>query len=376
MQSTNRRAASLAPERITVNLEQARRAMRAAVLAKRPTFLWGHPGIGKSEMLRDLADELYASAYGCTVEPNGRVRDDATGQYTTRRPWFIDLRASTLDPVDVRGMPVVRDGVASFVPFDFLPTDPRGGIVALDEVNRAPALVQNALLELTLDGRVGSYIKPDAWYIAAAGNYESDGGGVTRFNAALSRRFFNLDVEPDLNGWLKWAVLHDIHPMVIAYHRWRQSTPHPTRPNVFNDFDRSARSDPNARAWKFISDVLHAGIDEDVRLPMFAGAIGYAVANDFEQFYALYDQLPKIDLILTNPMAADVPTDVSARYAIASALSARATTRNLANVIAYLERLPGELGTYAMLDATERDPELCNTAEYTAWAIRHQDQLN
>src|SRR5262245_54487909 len=131
-----------------------------------PLMIHGPVGVGKSDGVRQVADDI----------------DFAV----------LDLRGSTIDPVDVRGLPVPNgpDGRVHFQPTALLPAPGCAPtIVFLDELTRAPMMVQNALLELVLDRRVGEYALPDNCVCIAAGNSEADGGGTQRPNSALANRF-------------------------------------------------------------------------------------------------------------------------------------------------------------------------------------------
>ncbi len=171
-------------------------ALTICVTAKQPVVVWGAPGIGKSSLGQALAIAL------------------------TRK--LFDVRAALLDAVDLRGIPAVVKGKTVWCPPSFLPTDADGpSILLLDELNRAPGMVQNALLQLVLDRKLGEYTLPDDCEIISCCNRESDGGGVQKMHLALANRFEHLDMEPDLNDWCKWASAAGIHPMTIAHLRLR-----------------------------------------------------------------------------------------------------------------------------------------------------------
>lgn len=103
-------------------------------------FIWGSPGIGKSSIVRQIAQR--------------------------RGMPLVDIRASLLDPTDLRGIPMIQDGTAVWCPPSFLPKkSDKPGILFLDEVNAAPPLVQAALYQLILDRRIGEYELPEGWRI-------------------------------------------------------------------------------------------------------------------------------------------------------------------------------------------------------------------
>src|SRR5690349_20035546 len=157
-----------------------------------PVFLWGPPGVGKSSIVRQSA--------------------------LARGVPLIDVRASLLDPTDLRGIPAVVDGRAVWCPPSFLPgPDDPPGVLFFDELNAAPPLVQASLYQLTLDRRVGEYVLPPGWWMLAAGNRAEDRSVTFRMPAALANRFIHLDFEADFEDWRAWAGGAGINPLVVGF---------------------------------------------------------------------------------------------------------------------------------------------------------------
>ena len=147
-------------------------ALNLLVSARQPVFIWGGPGIGKSDVVRQLA-----KAMGVPLK---------------------DIRALLLDPVDLRGLPFLgADHAAKWATPDFLPKDGEG-ILFLDELNAASAMVQAGCYQLVLDRRLGEYTLPDGWSIIAAGNRETDRAVTTRMPTPLRNRFTHLNFEVDV----------------------------------------------------------------------------------------------------------------------------------------------------------------------------------
>ncbi|MDE3179672.1 MAG: MoxR family ATPase, partial [Acidobacteriota bacterium] len=123
-------------------------ALRVLVRARQPVFVWSGPGMGKSSVVAQVAAGLKLQ--------------------------LRDVRALLLDPVDLRGLPFLgSDGRSNWATPDFLPQDGEG-ILFLDELNAAPAMVQASCYQLILDRKLGEYALPDGWAIVAAGNRDSD----------------------------------------------------------------------------------------------------------------------------------------------------------------------------------------------------------
>jgi MoxR-like ATPase len=316
-------------------------ALASLIEARQPVFIWGGPGIGKSSVVGQVAAK------------SGLV--------------LRDIRALLLDPVDLRGLPFLgSDGRAKWAPPEFLPQH-GCGILFLDELNAAPALVQAACYQLVLDRKLGEYTLPDGWAIVAAGNREGDRGATTRMPAPLRNRFVHLDFELDLEEWSRWAVAAGIRPEVIAFLRFR--------PELLSAFERDAHAFPSPRSWEFVSRLLGCTASRNVEHELFAGAVGAGAATEFSAFLATFRELPNVDAILLNPTSEPVPESAAAQYAVSSALARSATDLNFDRICAYLERLPVEFQVLCVRDASLRAPEVRHTPAYTRWAIAHHDAL-
>lgn len=325
----------------TLKPSQASAALTALINARQPACLWGAPGIGKSQIVQQTG-----AALGLTVQ---------------------DVRAVLLDPVDLRGLPHVNgDGRSHWAEPEFLPRD-GAGVLFLDELNRAPTLVQNACFQLVLDRKLGEYELPAGWRVVAACNRETDGGGITRMPSALANRFTHLDVEPDLEDWCKWAIGASLDPLLIAFMRFR--------PALLHQFDTKARAFPTPRSWSFVHTVIGQQSTPDVEFALVAGSVGQGAAVEFTAFARTFRNAPSIDAILLNPTQAAVPSDVATLYAVSAALSRRADATNFGRVIAYLDRIPQEYAVFSMKDAITRDSGLQSTPDFTKWFVKHSDVL-
>ena len=316
-------------------------ALCSLTTARQPVFLWGGPGIGKSAIVRQLAELLKIP--------------------------LQDVRALLLDPVDLRGLPFLgSDGRSKWATPEFLPQE-GSGILFLDELNAAPAMVQASCYQLVLDRKLGEYTLPDGWAIVAAGNRDSDRAVTTRMPTPLRNRFVHLEFEVDLQEWSEWAIRGGIRPEVIAFLRFRQE--------LLSVFDRDANAFPSPRSWEFISRILDAKPDQAVEHDLFAGAVGSGAATEFSAFMRMFRELPNIDAILLNPLKEPVPENAAAQYAVASALARCASDTNFDRVCLYLKRMPTEFRVLCVRDASLREPGVRHTASYTKWAIENHDVL-
>lgn len=313
-------------------------ALRVLIRARQPVFIWSSPGCGKSAVTGQVASGLKLQ--------------------------LRDVRALLLDPVDLRGLPFLgSDGRSKWATPDFLPQDGEG-ILFLDELNAAPAMVQASCYQLVLDRKLGEYSLPEGWAIIAAGNRDSDRAATTRMPTPLRNRFVHLEFEVDLQEWREWAIQAGIRPEVIAFLRFR--------PALLSSFDRDAAAFPSPRSWEFVSrilDSLGSPSSQAMEHELITGAVGMGAATEFTGFLRMFRELPDVDTILMNPRRAPVPEDTSAQYAVASALAHCASDTNFDRICTYLDRLPTEFRMLCVRDATLRDPALCSTAAYVKYAV-------
>ena len=169
-------------------------ALHALIGERVPLHIWGACGVGKSQIVAQVANDL---------------------DYD-----FLDVRAVQLDPVDLRGLPRIAADQTEWVPPKFLPTTGKG-ILFLDELTSAPQMTQAGCYQLVLDRKLGEYVLPDGWVVIAAGNPASERGVHFAMPRPLRNRFVHLDLEPDLDDWCRWAVKAQVRPEIIAFLRFK-----------------------------------------------------------------------------------------------------------------------------------------------------------
>jgi len=169
----------------TVTLAEAEQRIVRAFNKRRPVFLWGLPGVGKSELMQRIAEKEYLG-----------------------NTHLVDVRVALMEPTDLRGMPFYnRDsGKMEWAPPVDLPDQTLADdydtvILFLDEMNSAAPAVQAAAYQLVLNRRIGSYKLPDNVVIVAAGNRESDKGVTYRMLISPTNRFLPLEFPADFHIW-------------------------------------------------------------------------------------------------------------------------------------------------------------------------------
>jgi hypothetical protein len=244
-------------------------------------MLWGPPGIGKSSIVFDVAEQSDLE--------------------------LVDLRLSQLAPTDLRGLPVAEDGLSRWFPPEFLPHKGKG-ILFLDEINMAPPTMQGIAQQLILDRRVGSYRVPEGWFIWAAGNRKSDRAAVFEMPSALANRFIHLDLVPDFESFKAWGLRSGLSEQVLAFLAFR--------PSLMHQIDAQRPAWPSPRSWLMANQLWMSGLTVEP-------AVGPAAAGEFEAFCAIYQGLPDLESILDGKSKASFPAEASARYATVLGLLVR-----------------------------------------------------
>jgi hypothetical protein len=275
-----------------VGPKAAQRSIRKAIQTRRPTFLWGPPGIGKSDIVKQIGIDA------------GRE--------------VVDVRLALWEPTDIKGIPYYNadQGKMVWAPPSELPTDPEStAIIFLDELNSAPPAVQAAAYQLILNRRVGTYELPKGVDVVAAGNREGDRGVTYRMPAPLANRFIHLEMKIDFDDFQEWAVMNNVHPEVVGYVGFAKQD--------LYDFDPKSPSKAFAtpRSWVFVSDLLKDDdCDIDTLHNLIAGAVGDGLAVKFMAHRKIAGRLPKAEDILKGKVKDLQIKEVSAMYSLTVSL--------------------------------------------------------
>jgi hypothetical protein len=328
----------------------------AVAAAHTPVMLWGPPGVGKSQIIAQIARR-----HGVPL---------------------IDVRLSQMEPTDLRGIPFrsgdrVEWSVPALLP-DAARHGPRG-ILFLDEITSAPPTVTAAAYQLILDRRLGEYRIPDGWVIFAAGNRYGDRGVTYVMSAPLANRFTHYEIEPNLDDWVEWAHAAAIDPRVIAFLRFR--------PDLLFDFDlaRNPVAFPSPRSWEYAHRALvKFDAAPELLLDALQACVGPAAGVEFKAFLDNMHELPDIDAIARGD-SAQMPRGIDLQYGVAAALVRRAVqVRDLphagvvyGNILKYAKGFPQrEMGVMLVTDLHRSiGRPLIAVPEFSEWAASITDLM-
>lgn len=280
----------------TVGPKSAKKSLRKAFKNKRPIFMWGPPGIGKSDIIKQLGGELDAHV--------------------------IDVRLSLWEPTDIKGIPYFDSNTGTMVwaPPGELPSAEFAKqhnkiILFLDEMNSAAPSVQAAAYQLVLNRKVGTYSLPDNVVIVAAGNRETDKGVTYRMPAPLANRFVHLELTVEWDDYFEWAAENKIHKDVVGFLTFSKKD--------LYDFDpkSSSRAFATPRSWSFVSELLtDDDTDESTLTDLVAGSVGEGLAIKFMAHRKHSSKMPNPSDILAGKVKKMDTKEISAMYSLTVSL--------------------------------------------------------
>jgi hypothetical protein len=339
---------------------QAATTIKTCIRMNRPLMLWSSPGVGKSDTVKQIAQDLDAQV--------------------------VDIRLSMWDSVDFRGIPSTANGTTTWNPPAILPFvdnpkfDPQKLVLLfLDEAMQAMPSVQSVAFQLILDRAVGEHKLMDNVRIIMASNRQQDRGGANRMATPLANRLTHIELVSDLDSWCTWAFSHNKNPLVVAFLRLKpdlldlfEQTVNPTLPaNVTRKVNVGDLAFPTPRSWAVVADILEQNLPTHERLPLITGTIGESPATELEAFLRTWERMPNIDGILMNPASAPVPTEPDILHSVAAALVSRANKGNFPSIYEYVTRLPDEFAMLILKDATGKKAELMTTKTFSQAAVKY-----
>lgn len=327
-------------------------------------MLWGPPGAGKSDAVREF----------------GRVLSVKTGKDVR----VTDVRLLLSNPIDLRGIPVAnpeRTLAVWLKPkiFDMDTGDGVINILFLDELSACSPTMQAAAYQITLDRIIGEHKLPENCIVIAAGNRVTDKSVSFKMPKALANRLCHIEIGANFDSWIKWAKKNGIHYKIIDFVTSRR--------DFFMKFDpdRDDLAFPTPRTWELASKVLGA-YEGDVNkaYTLMAGCLGASTAMEFLTWCNVYKEIPSLDAIFDgrNP---SLPKKPNVMFALVSSMIAYANEhRNemnrIGNAIEYSEQFSPDFSVTFVRELMNFDREyvkkLSVLPQYRRWIERKGKYLN
>ena len=332
---------------------QAVDALIDIVQAKLVPMLHGSPGVGKSDIYKQVADHFNLE--------------------------LIDFRLSQVDPVLLMGFPSIieEDSKSTFIPLknfplegDAIPEGKDGWFILFDEINTAPNSVQAAAYKILLDKMVGDKPLHSNVAMGAAGNLTTDGAITNRMSTALQSRLIHLTLQVSTKDWLTWANKAEIDYRITSFIKFE--------PNLLHKFDSKHTDNtfPCPRTWNFLSALCKNWKEiPNSKLPVIAGTIGEGPAVEFKAFTDIMESLPTFTQMCENPSTLRIPDDPSTIYAMIGLIGHNINETNIEVLMKLIKRFPIEFQVICLQDLVHK-PKLIDTPAMESWLEINAAQLS
>lgn len=248
-----------------------------AAIRQRPILLLGAPGIGKTQIMEQIAKECQIGLVSYTITHHTRQsaiglpfisRKDFGGkEYAITEYTMSEIVASVYEKIEKTGL--------------------KEGILFIDEVNCVSETLAPAMLQFLQCKSFGNHEIPQGWMIVAAGNPPEYNKSVREFDVVTMDRVKKIEVEPDYQVWKEYAYRENIHPAVISYLD--------TRPQHFYKMETTVdgKSFATPRGWEDLSrmisvyEKLEKKADREVVVQYIQHEL---IAKDFANYLELYEK--------------------------------------------------------------------------------------
>lgn len=269
---------------------------RISVAHQRPIFLLGAPGIGKTAIMAQVADELGIGLVSYSMTHH--TRQSALGLPVVVRKEYggrdVDVSEYTMSEI-----------IASI--YDYMTETGRSrGILFLDEINCVSETLYPSMLQFLQFKTFGRHRVPDGWVVVCAGNPPAYNRSVHEFDIVTLDRLRKLEVEPDFEAWKEYARQTGVHPAILTYLEVRRDD------FYFVETTTSGKHFVSARGWSDLSEIItlfeelgtpvgHELVEQYVQDPEIAErfALYYDLFNKYRSDY-------QVDEILRGQVSPDI----------------------------------------------------------------------
>lgn len=244
-------------------------------IRQRPIFLLGAPGIGKTQIMEQVARECQVGLVSYTITHH--TRQSAIGLPFISKNMYGDKEYSVTE--------YTMSEIIASVYNCMEETGLKEGILFIDEINCVSETLAPAMLQFLQCKTFGNHAVPEGWIIVAAGNPPEYNKSVREFDVVTLDRVKKIEVEPDFGVWKEYAYRQEVHPAVISYINTRIAHFYQMETTVDGMFFATPRGWEDLSRLMGVYEKLGKTVDREVVLQY----IQYPkIAKDFANYLELY----------------------------------------------------------------------------------------
>ncbi len=266
---------------------------------QRPLFLIGAPGIGKTAIMTQVADELGIGIVSYSMTHHTRqsalglpfiVHENFEGfEYDASEYTMSEIIASIYDYMRETGL--------------------RKGILFLDEINCVSETLYPSMLQFLQHKTFGRHKVPKDWVVVCAGNPPEYNRSVHEFDVVTLDRMRRIEVEPDYHAWRSYALNAGVHPSVLSFLEIRK--------DCFYSIQQTpaGKSFATARGWDDLSAMIQVNerLNKSVNLDLITQFIqDPEIAERFGAYYRLFEKY-RSDYNVDGILAGDAGSEIEQR---------------------------------------------------------------
>ncbi|CAB4124983.1 AAA domain containing protein [uncultured Caudovirales phage] len=301
---------------------------------------------------------------------------------------FVLINAPLLTPADAVGYLVPKhhdDGRVESLytdPFWWITSEGKrleeydGGILFIDELDKADVDVKKVLGEMAETGRCGPHRLPAGWVVWAAGNRSQDRSGSTKELDHLINRRIEIEITDDIGAWETWSLKNGVHPAIVTFGV--------QNPHLVFQSEMPEKQGPfcSPRSLVKVGKVLACMADDKGLLPtdsdaieIAGGAIGKPAAAQLFATLRLQAEMPPLESIIAAPDKVRVPDAPDAQMLICYNLAHRVDAANMGQLIKYIDRMPADFAITFAKAVVARLPAFVARPEMLDWAKRNNSLM-